>query len=442
MPYIKRDQMKQILENAPPGVDKAQIVIGLVNRGNIIEGYNDQNEERTGIKGFAQNLTRSTQGIAPEIAKGEGKTGLLGQVIGFGKGLVNSIKESGETASNVFGKIPSQPSNPLSPLNTLGRAANLAGKVSEQIPKLQPKGVDERQGSAIEKIAEFFIPVGGASREVAPVIGAAKTKSALKNILETISEPITKRGTRVALQEGRVERGKSILGLFKKPDKILPTERTQRAAQTVLEEIPKANKFNDQQVILEADKAISRIAEPISSELKQVPLQKSKVIELVDQYKKIETELMGTAFDQAEKNAVESMTNTFKNAVGDFVDADNLDDAWKIRQKFDEAIPQKIKQANSQSSLGDQAAKDAWLTYRELINTIVEEGGQEIADETTKQAFKKMTDLYTAKGNIIARATFDKKGNRNGIDTLLKVGSGAGLLAGANAALDRISGQN
>jgi len=424
--------MKQILDEAPAEINKAEIVDEIARRGHIIEGFNDKSEERKGFSGFAKNLTRSTEGIAPELAKEEGKKGLIGQAVGFGKGIVNSIKNSGETVGNFTSNIGPQTASKFGmPGVLLRNAGNLAGAVASEIPKLQPKGLDERQGSAIESVAELFVPIGTGAKVGATAVTAARSKSALKKVLETIAEPTSKANVKQALLEGRKVEGRTILGLMKRPDQILPSERTQRAAQTIIEQIPNARKLNDQQIIVQADNAIGRIAQELSPQLQDIPLNRSKVGELVDRFKGLQTQLLDESYSPEEINAVKKIGTTFKNSLSEIIDADNLDEAWRVRKLFDDVIPAKVKEAGDLATPGQKAAKEAWLTYRELLNTLLDSNGDEITDEAVKTAFKKMTDLYTAKGNIISRATFDKKGNSTGLKLLLGALGVSGIGAAA-----------
>ena len=207
----------------------------------------------------------------------------------------------------------------------------------------------------------------------------------------------------------------------------MPAEKTKQAAQTIINEIPNAGKLNDAQILVQAEQKIARIGGELSPQLKEVPVELSKTSGLIDRYGGLREKIAEQSLSDIEDQALKRISNTFENVLVEAVDAKNLDEVWKLRIRFDQKIPERVKRATLKSSPQDQIAKDAWLTYRSLLNSFIDSTADEIADVAVKADFNKMSDLYTAITNIVARADFDKKGTRIGIRNLLRfAGIGAG----------------
>lgn len=66
--YITTDQIKIIVEGAPKGVDKERLVQSIVNKGYVIQGYNDQEYEKKKQQGtFGQRLGKDLTGRIEDV---------------------------------------------------------------------------------------------------------------------------------------------------------------------------------------------------------------------------------------------------------------------------------------------------------------------------------------------------------------------------------------
>lgn len=159
MAYISKSQLTEIINKAPKGTNPQDIVNGLVNRGHIIEGYNQKDS-------FGKTLAREiirpfTQGT--EIIKEGGQT--LGAVAKAGVKLATGKKEAGR---QILIKEADRVSKARSkPLEVLGKDV---GRV---------QNVKQAGGVALNLASNF---VGGAG---AVSTGSKVLKSTLKSAIKT-----------------------------------------------------------------------------------------------------------------------------------------------------------------------------------------------------------------------------------------------------------------
>lgn len=118
MGYYTRVQVKQMLDQAPPELNRAKIVEALVKQGHVLEGLNDQ--------GF--------QGQMQEQSQGKSLGGFAGNVV--------------KSAGNLIGGVAQAVMNPIDTAKTLGKTA-LGG-----VQKLIPGEQDSEQN--FDQLTEFF----------------------------------------------------------------------------------------------------------------------------------------------------------------------------------------------------------------------------------------------------------------------------------------------
>lgn len=211
MAYISRQQVKTIIDNAPPGTSPEGIVRVLVKQGHTLEGLND-----TG--------TQTTETVAEPAKKSVG--GFFGNVVKSG---ANLVKNTVEAAANVF--------NPDTKKNTVANLGRVAlGTAEKLVPGRQGaedqadalgRMLKERYGSldAIKETA-YTDPVGflldastvlGGGGALLKVAGKAGSVSALSRAGEVASaagraiDPINAVGKAVS-KVGQVATGTAKFG--------------------------------------------------------------------------------------------------------------------------------------------------------------------------------------------------------------------------------------
>jgi len=172
--YITTNQIKVILDNAPKGVDKAELLKKFDANGYKIQGYNDQVEEETP----------------------KGETGLKGVATGFGKGILSTVKGAGQLGEKIgggiLGGVEKLTGLPVKPEDSVySDEATKDTILSEE--NLTPQTTAEKIGKFGEQVAEFAIP-------------ATKLANASKGLglAKTIGTRALTSGTVASIQAGDV----------------------------------------------------------------------------------------------------------------------------------------------------------------------------------------------------------------------------------------------
>lgn len=146
MAYLTRQQVKEILDKAPPNLDKNKIVQELA-RTHTLEGFNDQQQEKKSLTGFAGNVLKSgvdlvkntVQAVANPIETGKALGGIAvggvqklipGQQAQEGQfdGLINFYKERYGGLENIKNTLYTDPVGVAGDLATLAGGAGLVAK--------------------------------------------------------------------------------------------------------------------------------------------------------------------------------------------------------------------------------------------------------------------------------------------------------------------------
>lgn len=146
MAYLTRQQVKDILDKAPPNLDKAKIVASLA-QSNTLEGYNDQQNKKS-VSGFAGNILKSgadlvkntVQAVAHPIETGKALGGIAvggvqklipGQQSQEGQfdGLINFYKERYGGLEKIKNTLYTDPVGVAGDLATVAGGVGLVAKV-------------------------------------------------------------------------------------------------------------------------------------------------------------------------------------------------------------------------------------------------------------------------------------------------------------------------
>ena len=275
---------------------------------------------------------------------------------------------------------------------TKGR--QVVGKISEEAPKLIKEG--------ISKVKEIRSP--------------AKLAQDLTKIEETISPGLTSKEIQKIASEGRLTRGKQSRLFGDKPDIITQSKGVKKASETINERIPNASKMNDQELLKATQGEISNIATKLKPEMQKIQVTADKTTEALNTWNRLKTSQVADADFVAfggktmQKN-FEAFLNEVKTRVkgvdGKFRNK-NLDDMWEIRKRYDNSIPDRVKQAHSGSESRLQFQKDTWLQNRAILNNMINDTASGMGD-VSRKAFSEMTDLYTARQNIITKTKLSKE---------------------------------
>lgn len=260
-----------------------------------------------------------------------------------------------------------------------GVSATVRGAVSKEGLLLAREGI-------VSDAKSLFAATKNAVTK-SPVDSAAK-------ITEMISPKATVKEVRLAQTQGRLVEGKKPT-LFKAgtEDKILPSAKTKSATQTIIKEIPNAQKMSPTELYKAVDSKITETATNLKPKMQATPIQPKTIEKLNTDWESIKRQQMIDAPATEEANVLkrQSRFESFLKKSG----ANNQDDLWNTRIAYDDSIPANVKKANTMSSESLQLQREEWLQNRQILNDAFE--------TSAKPEFKTMSDLYEARNGLLSQ---------------------------------------
>ena len=182
------------------------------------------------------------------------------------------------------------------------------------------------------------------------------------------------------MAEGRVTKGAEGIFTGKKPDIVRPSENVQKAAEVIQRRIPNANKLDEFQLNNSIKGEIENISGQLKPQLQEVrfePAQFSKAEKEWQAIKKTQSntpEFLNSPGSIRVQENFENFLNEAKKPVkgtdGKFRQK-SLDDIWEIRKRYDDSIPDRVKQATEQSPEFAQLQREMWLENRRILNDLI-----------------------------------------------------------------------
>lgn len=214
-------------------------------------------------------------------------------------------------------------------------------------------------------------------------------------IAEMISPKATVKEAKLAQTQGRLVQGKEPT-LFRAgtEDKILPSKKTVSASETIVKNIPNAQKMSPGDLYKAVDKNITETAQKLRPQMEATPIKPETVQKINDDWSTLKKTQMADAPATEEANVLKRQgkfeTILKKSGSGSHADL------WDTAINYDNSIADNVKKANSLSSESLQLQKDEWLQNRKILSDAIE--------KTSKPEFKQMSDLYEAKNGLISKA--------------------------------------
>ncbi len=256
--------------------------------------------------------------------------------------------------------------------------------------------------------------IGGGVSAAQEGINALKTpaNAELNKITDTISPKMTAKETKLALSQGRIVEGQDPTLLRSgTPDTVIPSDKTNQVAQTIQEQIPGASKMSQTKLFDALNKNGLAMRDSLTPIMQQTPLQSNDIKNISDALKTLQTKQLADGYIPTNVN-VEKLQSSFQNDImKPLLEKSNptMNDAWVATQQYDASVPQSVKSATSMSSDTLQAQKSIWLQNRSILADVTH-NVQTGMDATSQKAFSSMSDMYTAKENILSKFKLDKTG--------------------------------
>lgn len=298
------------------------------------------------------------------------------------------------------------------------------------VSSVGPRFVEAGQKAATGLVSRFKNIFSRETKEVKTKTGAGGfIKTETEKVAEKIAPKMTKNEIKTALSEGRVVRTGKIQRLLGKSDEVVTSKRVDDAAETIVRRIEGAAKLSDQEIATAAQKEIASISRKLEPKLKEVKLGEEVKNDILNSWADIkESQLADSVFNT--EGAIAKQQKRFEDILLESIDADNADDLWKLIQKYDDSVKRSIKEATAQSSDSAQELKDIWLTNRRILRDSLDDIAKNIEDTNVSSDFIDMTNLYTARQNIVNAANFTK-GDMEFLRQLILKGAIAGGLGTA-----------
>lgn len=267
-----------------------------------------------------------------------------------------------------------------------------------------------------------------AAREAARVAitPAAQLKKLLTrkrgdSVLETISPGINAAETRKIIEQGRLTRGRRSRLFGDKPDIVEQADEIQRAAQTIETKLGEgAAKMTDAQLSTALKSEVGTIAQTLRPQMKAIQLTPEGGSKLVSKWDEIKAAQaadseLGTvpgfkAFQNTFDSFVKDISKPVRTKTGQFRPK-SLNDLWDIAIKYDGKISKRIKEAADIPGVDANLLfkKDMWFQNRQLLRDLLKDEAEGLGG-TARTSFQEMSDLLTARNNIIFKAKVDLKG--------------------------------
>jgi hypothetical protein len=372
-------------------------------------------------------------------------------LVGAGKGALETQKGTSDLINTISKYIPDNVKNylkqqatakPGGVLSTLAGTLGLMGLVSPGISKVEestglqegqlttPSNTAQKVGFYGEKVGEFLVPTGIGGKAVKTTLEAKALQKAEQALEQKIAPKLTKFEVGQALKEGRVIRGKVSRIFGKKPDTVIQSTKVKQSANTIQELIPEATKLTDAQLVPKIQKQVATLSNDLKPVLKEAKVSEKVKEDMVSSWLKIKQEQVANVSRKMTKKRFEGAQKEFEDTLLEVADADNLDDVWNIRKKYDDLIPSNVKKATAKSSDALQVEKEMWLENRRVLNEMMDVMSKGLEEQSAKR-FSQMSDLYRAEMNIINRADIARK-STGGIfvpKNVLRSGIGLGATA-------------
>lgn len=374
-------------------------------------------------KSMAETLQALSK-LRQEESTPTGKTGVGGFALGAVKQLASDATAIAE-----------------SPLNPLPFGSEIHEFTREKLgitdESLEPQSEAERAGAKTafaSTLASGGLGIAKQSVKKFTKGGTLFLKNKADDLRAMIAPKTTGKQGQKLVEEGRVVQGRFNPLTGKAKDVVLPDATLKRAEDVIIREVPDYSdsfKLADDLDKLAATKA--RELKPQLQAVKTTDEGRDYLISEWDTLKKVQKD--SDLWEDAVASNVK-FQNKFQKFVDEALEADNLDDLWDIRKRYDQSVPKNIKNPSPSASPSVQTKNEMWLQNRSILNDIIE-GTADDLDVAVRGTWDDMSAVYDARNNIISKARIDLKGKqgvinpRNTVKFLLT--SGAGVVGGAVA---------
>lgn len=233
----------------------------------------------------------------------------------------------------------------------------------------------------------------------------------LKNELLKVEEKITPKPTvkeaKLAQSQGRLVKGKDpTLLRGGTPDVVIPTDKTLRASETIVREIPNASKLKDPELYTALEGRTKQIAENLKPEMQKVSIKPETVEQITTKWENLKTKQASDPYLSRDVD-ITKLQEDFEFRLQNSK-AGTMDDLWDTAKAYDDSVPSNVKSANELSSESLQNKKEIWLQNRAILRDAINDTENGMG-EASRQPFKDMHDMYNAKESLQTKAKIETR---------------------------------
>lgn len=313
----------------------------------------------------------------------------------------------------------------------VGNLANTAGTVGGiQAATTAPAG-PEFQGPT-SQIGEEVTPQAPVAEPAAPAGPKPVTAEDLQAIKEKITPKPTVAQARLAMRQGRLVTGEPG-GLLTKgtPDQLMTTDQQANSVRTIGSRILNASQMSEPELYTALKDEIANVGSQLQPEMQKTPLNPDTVEKINDANAALRKQLIqdAPATEEANVQKRQDQFEAFLKKSG----SDNFNDLWETAKSYDDSIPDRVKNANANSSDSLQMQRQEWLQRRSILRDAINDNETGMG-KTSQQAFSDMRDMYEAQNGLISKASIDTVGEPSKLNQFLKTPMGHMLKTGLEMA--------
>lgn len=339
--------------------------------------------------------TTNTSNSETNIQKPQQKLGVTVQPQQQGTAGASQIAEQGLNAATAVGNV-SMAGELMS--KTPGVVSDISNKLDNA---LTPKMSDQSLQNLSQGVKPTYNPD-------------------VEDIKDAISPKLTTKETRLALSEERLIPGQDPT-LLKNgtPDTVIPSGKIDQAAHTIQEQIPDAAKMSQPKLFDAINKNGLAIRDSLTPVMQQTPVNSDAIQSINDSWKALKETQNNDEYLSTNTN-LPKLQNAFETKfLSKVQNAQNMNDVWEATQAYDSSVPIRVKAANSMSSEVLQDQKAIWLQNRSILTDATHNISTGL-DTTSQKAFSDMSNMYTAKENILSKIKVDKTGGLSKVAQWIK----------------------
>ena len=341
-----------------------------------------------------------------------GLEGGLGMASGFASSLFAPLTGTLKTVSDNMANNPAVQAFAQNP--TVGKALDSLQKPLSDLQKEHPEFA-KNVGDVLNVFTNMLGLAGVGSSEVTntlsdalktsqpDVVGQTSAVEPNPKIADMISPKLNAKEVKLAISDGRISSGDDPT-LLKggTEDSIIPSAKIAQVTQTIEKSIPNAENMKPPELFKALNDNGVSLRDKLTPIMEKTPIKPEDIQKINDDWTALKAKQNSDIYMSNQVDLQKMQTNFEENFLKK-TGNENMNDLWKTTQSYDASVPARVKNATSLSTDLLQSQKEIWLQNRSILTDITHKVSTGL-DETSAKMFSDMSDMYTAKENILSKA--------------------------------------